>query len=124
MSGISRRMSQATGDVADVPRIGHFFVVAGATAAGKSTFLRALASGKLQPEVKSLLPENVDSWISLSKRREEQALQIFDRMFEGRQPNGCPSIGEADDVDAAGGIPAGQQPHSIAGSASRHGLAN
>jgi hypothetical protein len=70
--------------------------------------------------------EEVASWRSVRKAlfTEEQALRIFDRMFEGRQPNGCPSIGEADDLDAAGAIAGGRRSYPIAGSATRHGPAN
>jgi hypothetical protein len=87
MFGISRRLGQAAGRAADLPRIGHFLVVAGATGAGKSTFLEVLTSGKLQSEVKSLLPENVGSWILLSKRREEQTSAITEWTAGPRPPN-------------------------------------
>lgn len=49
-----------------LPRIRHLLIVTGASGAGKSTFLRALASGNMQADIRAMLPPHAETWTQRS----------------------------------------------------------
>lgn len=61
-------------DTSALPRIRHLVVVTGASGAGKSTFLKVLASGKMQAEVKAMLPLRAETWIQYAAGQHQRWL--------------------------------------------------
>jgi len=70
--GVSSQFGEATGASRSrplvLPRIRELLIVAGASGAGKSTFLKLLASGELQEEIKAVLPCRAETWVQISAK--------------------------------------------------------